>query len=256
MNTATATAPAKQASDIQIRALDPVMGAEIIGADLSRPISDAELARYRDALHTYKVLAFRDQELTKEQLLAFSKRWGPLGEHIMPGAASDDYEEINVMSNATAAYINQLLRRHASDCRAAMSRLAGVERLQDVVRASEVIPPSVIASVARCAPERRQLEHVAEQRVLAICQTRLKQLQDLSCGNDAEAFSKARGRFLEDVQCLRGYFPGPLQRVVMEIERVGRKARARYPEPARRVQARSEAGSDLDSAWHQRPRAR
>ena len=100
MNPATATA--KHASEaIQIRPLDPVMGAEIIGADLSRPIGDAELARYRDALHTYKVLAFRDQDLTKEQLLAFSKRWGPLGEHIMPGAASDDYEEINVMSNAT-----------------------------------------------------------------------------------------------------------------------------------------------------------
>ena len=42
---------------------------------------------------------YRDQDLTKEQLIAFSRRWGPLGEHIMPGAASDDYEELNVMSN-------------------------------------------------------------------------------------------------------------------------------------------------------------
>ena len=85
---------------VQIRALDPVMGAEVVGADLSRPIDARELRRYRDALDTYKVLAFRDQDLTKEQFLAFSRQWGPLGEHIMPGAASEDYEEINVMSNA------------------------------------------------------------------------------------------------------------------------------------------------------------
>ena len=99
MSMLSATAPG--AATIAINPLDPVMGAEIVGADVSRPLSDAELARYRDALHQYKVIVFRDQDLTKEQLLAFSKRWGPLGEHIMPGAASEDYEEINVMSNAT-----------------------------------------------------------------------------------------------------------------------------------------------------------
>ena len=75
------------------------MAAEVIGADLSRPVSDADLAVFEDAFNRYKVLVFRDQDLTKEQLIAFTKRWGPLGEHIMPGAASDDYEEINVMSN-------------------------------------------------------------------------------------------------------------------------------------------------------------
>jgi len=99
MSTLSATAPG--AATIAINPLDPVMGAEIVGADVSRPLSDAELARYRDALHQYKVIVFRDQDLTKEQLLAFSKRWGPLGEHIMPGAASEECEEINVMANAT-----------------------------------------------------------------------------------------------------------------------------------------------------------
>ncbi len=86
---------------VVIRPVDPVMGAEIVGADLSGAVSDADLQRYKDALHRYKVIVFRDQTLTKEQMLAFSKRWGPLGEHIMPGAAADDYQEINEISNAT-----------------------------------------------------------------------------------------------------------------------------------------------------------
>ena len=84
---------------ITIRPLSTVMAAEVIGADLSRPLSATDLALFEEAFNRYKVLVYRDQNLTKEQLLAFSKRWGPLGEHIMPGAASDDYEEINVMSN-------------------------------------------------------------------------------------------------------------------------------------------------------------
>ena len=84
---------------ITIRPLSTVMAAEVIGADLSRPLGATDLALFEEAFNRYKVLVYRDQNLTKEQLLAFSKRWGPLGEHIMPGAASDDYEEINVMSN-------------------------------------------------------------------------------------------------------------------------------------------------------------
>jgi len=87
------------AGTVTIRPLGTVMAAEVIGADLSRPVSAADLALFEEAFNRYKVLVYRDQNLSKEQLLAFSKRWGPLGEHIMPGAASDDYEEINVMSN-------------------------------------------------------------------------------------------------------------------------------------------------------------
>ncbi len=85
-----------------IRPLGPVMGAEIIGADLSKPLSAATLQKFKDALNEYKVLCWRDQYLTKDQLIAFSKLWGPLGEHIMPGAAHPVQPEVNVLSNADA----------------------------------------------------------------------------------------------------------------------------------------------------------
>lgn len=86
-------------SPIAVRALGPVMGAEIVGADLATPVADDDLATFTTAFNRYKVLVYRDQHLTKEALLAFSRRWGPLGEHVMPGAASSDYAAINVMSN-------------------------------------------------------------------------------------------------------------------------------------------------------------
>lgn len=89
-------------ADIVIRPLSPIMGAEIIGADVSSPVPPETMQRFKDALHQYKVLAFRDQDLSKEQLIAFSKQWGPLGEHIMPGATRAGVPEVNVMSNANA----------------------------------------------------------------------------------------------------------------------------------------------------------
>jgi taurine dioxygenase len=84
---------------IIIRPLGTVMGAEVIGADLGSPPSELEMQLYTDAFHRYKVLAFRDQTLNKAQLVDFSRQWGSLGEHIMPGAAAADFQEINVMSN-------------------------------------------------------------------------------------------------------------------------------------------------------------
>jgi taurine dioxygenase len=93
---------ATETSAITVRPLGPVMAAEVIGADLSRPVSDATFRLFQDAFAQYKVLAFRDQHLDKEQLIAFTQRWGSLGEHIMPGATRDGVNEVNVMSNADA----------------------------------------------------------------------------------------------------------------------------------------------------------
>jgi taurine dioxygenase len=90
------------APKVTIRPLGPVMGGEVIGADVSGPVSKETFQAFKDAFAQYKVLVFRDQHLTKDQLIAFSRLWGPLGEHIMPGATRDGIAEINVMSNADA----------------------------------------------------------------------------------------------------------------------------------------------------------
>lgn len=89
--------------DILIKPISPVLGAEVAGADLSKPVSKALVDRFKQALADYKVLVYRDQELTQQQLIAFSRMWGPLGEHIMPGAVRDGVAEVNVMSNKDAA---------------------------------------------------------------------------------------------------------------------------------------------------------
>src|SRR5438034_8805998 len=88
--------------DAIIRPLDPVMGGEIIGIDLSRPLSATATRRVQEAFNEYKVLCFRGQELTMDQLVCFSKTWGPLVEHTMPGQLRDGITEINIATNADA----------------------------------------------------------------------------------------------------------------------------------------------------------
>src|SRR5262245_40978545 len=99
MTSAATLSPASE-TEIQIRPVSPVLGAEVIGADLSRPVPKAMVERFKEALARYKVLVYRDQELTQQNLIVYSKQWGPLGEHIMPNATRDGVAEVNVMSNA------------------------------------------------------------------------------------------------------------------------------------------------------------
>jgi len=95
------SAVAAPAARLSITPLSPHIGAEISGVDLGN-LSDAEFKTIYDAWMQHLVLRFRDQQLTKEQLLAFSARFGELdkapinvkGEPWIPG-----YPNLAVMSN-------------------------------------------------------------------------------------------------------------------------------------------------------------
>ena len=67
-----------------VNQLSPVLGAEVIGLDLSSSVSDAEFQELNQAwLDHNGVLVIRDQILTPEEHIAFSKRLGELEEHVV-----------------------------------------------------------------------------------------------------------------------------------------------------------------------------
>jgi taurine dioxygenase len=66
---------------IAVTPLTPVIGAEVAGLDLARRLAPATLAALRAALLDYKVLFFRDQEITTEQHLDFARAFGELEIH-------------------------------------------------------------------------------------------------------------------------------------------------------------------------------
>jgi taurine dioxygenase len=66
---------------IALRPLTPTIGAEVSGIDLRSPLDTATLASVRQALLDWKVLFFRDQDITTEQHLAFARQFGDLEVH-------------------------------------------------------------------------------------------------------------------------------------------------------------------------------
>jgi taurine dioxygenase len=64
-----------------IRRTAGALGAEIGGLDLSRELSDGQIAQIRRAFLEHQVIFFRDQDLTPAQQVAFGARFGPLNIH-------------------------------------------------------------------------------------------------------------------------------------------------------------------------------
>jgi taurine dioxygenase len=87
--------------NIQIRPLSDVLGAEVIGADLARFDDDEQYACIHQALLDYGVLAIRNQHITPEQHIAFSRRFGELEIHVLDQFLLPDHPEILRISNKT-----------------------------------------------------------------------------------------------------------------------------------------------------------
>lgn len=65
---------------VDVRPLSPLIGAEIQGLDLSRPLGSVAVAAVRHALNRYHVVFFRDQDLSPEQQADFARQFGTVTE--------------------------------------------------------------------------------------------------------------------------------------------------------------------------------
>ena len=95
----------QEVEGLAIRPLTPAVGAEISGLDLA-DLTDRQFALVAEAFDRYAGLLFRDQKLSPDDLVAFSRRWGELdvapvmenGRTAVPG-----YPEIYIVSNVKDA---------------------------------------------------------------------------------------------------------------------------------------------------------
>ena len=69
-----------------------VVGSEITGVDLTRPLSDAQFKAVEAALVEHELIIFRDQDITSDNLVAFGRRFGELTVHpFAPNEAEAPY---------------------------------------------------------------------------------------------------------------------------------------------------------------------
>ncbi|MGK0471783.1 MAG: taurine dioxygenase [Candidatus Azotimanducaceae bacterium] len=77
--------------------LTPSIGAEISGLDLTKPLSQGEIAALNDSLVEHKVIFFRDQPITTSQHLTFARQFGELEVH--PVTPKEGFPEVLVLHN-------------------------------------------------------------------------------------------------------------------------------------------------------------
>jgi taurine dioxygenase len=63
---------------VEVRPTGAALGADIVGVDLSKPLTSAEFGVIHGAWMRHLVLRFREQRLTDDQLMAFSRNFGAL----------------------------------------------------------------------------------------------------------------------------------------------------------------------------------
>lgn len=77
---------------LRLRPCSPTIGAEVLDLDLRDTLDEGMWDELDRALLEWKVLFFRDQQITGEQHRDFARRWGPLEVH--PFLASGEVPEV------------------------------------------------------------------------------------------------------------------------------------------------------------------
>jgi alpha-ketoglutarate-dependent 2,4-dichlorophenoxyacetate dioxygenase len=70
---------------VSIRRLHPVFVGEVTGIDCRRPLSREEVAAVEAGMDEYGVLVFRDQQITDEEQIVFTRHFGELESYNTPG---------------------------------------------------------------------------------------------------------------------------------------------------------------------------
>ena len=88
---------------ITVKRIGKHCGAEIQGVDLSRPMDDDTFSQVSKAFFDNEVVVLRNQKITPEQQVSFTRRFGVLEQHVRKEHRLDGYPEILIVSNVLDA---------------------------------------------------------------------------------------------------------------------------------------------------------
>lgn len=89
--------------DPELRPLGRALGTEVLGIDLSEPLSDQTFAWIERAFAEHPVLVFRDQNLGAAELAAFGRRFGKPRPHSLVDYRHPDNPEVSYLRNVDKA---------------------------------------------------------------------------------------------------------------------------------------------------------
>jgi taurine dioxygenase len=81
----------------EVRRFNAPVGAEILGLDISKPINAEDFHRIHRAHLDHHVLVFRNQQITPQEHIDFSRRFGPLEIHVLHQFHLKNHPEILII---------------------------------------------------------------------------------------------------------------------------------------------------------------
>jgi taurine dioxygenase len=84
---------------LSVRKMDAVLGAEIQGVDLSKPVDDATATEIDRLWLEHEVIFFRQQNLTPEDHIRVSEQLGPVEVHVRTDCCRPGYPKVFIVSN-------------------------------------------------------------------------------------------------------------------------------------------------------------
>jgi taurine dioxygenase len=84
---------------LRVEPISTILGARIAGADLARPLDDAQFAQAEEALHAHGFIVFPGQSLDPRAFVAFARRWGPPEPHVIDTFHHPEDANILILSN-------------------------------------------------------------------------------------------------------------------------------------------------------------
>ena len=100
MHIQTAADLKNEFAHISVLPLSGTLGAEITGFDLSQPIDDRAFAEVREAFHQNLVIVMPRQQITPDQLVIFTEKFGPVEPHPLGSRRGlEDHPQVMVLEN-------------------------------------------------------------------------------------------------------------------------------------------------------------
>ena len=85
---------------LKLRKLSYAFGAEVCGVDVAKLMSESTFGEIYQAFLGHGILLFRDQDVSREQHIEFSRRFGDLDRHeALPRDRHPDYPELLMVTN-------------------------------------------------------------------------------------------------------------------------------------------------------------
>ena len=202
--------------------IGPCFAAEVEGVDMTKPLSQDQVAAIHAGMDTYAVLVFHDQPIDDEQQLAFTRSLGDI-EHSIGASlrAPDEYR-----LPTTFADVSNLDKNNTPYARDDRRRLFAIgNRLWHSDSSFKVVPAKYSLLSARSIPSTGGNTEFADMRAAydALDDETKAQVEDLICEH-SQIFSRQQIGFFDLTEEERARFKPVRQRLVRTHPVTGRKS--------------------------------